>query len=222
MRRTAIRGIIFDFDGVLVDSEPIRFRAGVEALAEIGVSLTWELFAKHWLGRTDEVGLRDILGPRFETEGAGVIARRNTRYEGLLAEVPFFPDAIRLLDRLPPELSLAIASGSRRLEVTTILARVGLSHRFHALVSAGDYARAKPFPDPFLLAARGLDIPPKACLVVEDSPAGVVAGRAAGMAVVAVDRRGAGDSLAERGWRVASLDAVEIAGGGDVFVHRAG
>lgn len=206
-----VRAILFDFDGVLVDSEPTRFQAGALALAEIGVPLTWELFATYWLGRTDAVGLEAILGPLFEPEGAGVIARRNARYEGLLAGVPLFPDAVRLLDRLPPMLPLAIASGSRRMEVEAILDRVGLSQRFQALVAAGEYARAKPFPDPFLQAALALGVPAEDCLVIEDSPAGVAAARAAGMAVIAVDRRGAGDGLAEKRCRVAGLDEVEIA-----------
>jgi beta-phosphoglucomutase-like phosphatase (HAD superfamily) len=97
------------------------------------------------------------------------------------------------------------------MEVEAILDRVGLSQRFRALVTAGDYARAKPFPDPFLQAARALGVPTEDCLVIEDSPAGVTAARAAGMAVIAVDRRGAGDGLAEKRCRVAGLDEVEIA-----------
>lgn len=216
-----IRAIVFDFDGVLVDSEPIRFRAGADALAEIGVPLTWALFAAHWLGRTDEAGLRDILGPRFDAEGPAVIARRNLQYAGRLAEVPVFPDALRLLDRLPPALPLAIASGSRRAEVEAILTRAGLSSHFHALVTAGEYARPKPHPDPFLQAARALGAPAAACLVIEDAPAGVAAGRAAGMQVIAVDRRGAGDDLAEARSRVTSLDAVEVSQQGDVSVRDA-
>ncbi len=171
-----IGAILFDFDGVLVDSEPVRFRAGAEALRAIGVALPWETFTRHWAGRTDEAALRDILGARFEADGSEAIARRNVAYEERLAEVPFFPDAIRLLGRLPSGFPLAIASGSRRTEVAAILARLDLSHRFHALVTAGGYARSKPAPDPFLAAASVLKVPAEACLVVEDSPAGVAAG----------------------------------------------
>jgi len=76
-----IRAIIFDFDGVLFDSEPVRFRAGAQALTEIGVTLTWEEFTRCWLGRTDEAGLRDILGKRFAADGPRVIERRNVVYE---------------------------------------------------------------------------------------------------------------------------------------------
>jgi HAD superfamily hydrolase (TIGR01509 family) len=215
---TPIRAVVFDFDGVLVDSEPVRFRAGAQALAEVGVVLTWEQFLATWFGRTDTAGLGDILGPRFATEGPGVIARRNVLYEQALEDVPAYPDAARLLRRLPPGIRAAVATGSRRLEVERILAHLGLSRHFHVLVTAEDYRRAKPDPDPFLTAARRLGEPPHACLVVEDSPAGVAAAREAEMPVVAVDR-GRGADLARATWLVQSLDALVLGPSGEVIVH---
>jgi beta-phosphoglucomutase len=212
--------ILFDFDGVLVDSEPVRYRAGAEALGTIGVSLPWETFVRHWAGRTDEAALRDILGARFDAEGSRIIARRNLAYEARLAEVPFFPDAIRLLQRLPAGLPLAIVSGSRRTEVERLLTRPDLLRRFRALITADGYARSKPAPDPFLAAASALGVRAEACLVVEDSPAGIAAGRAAGMDVVAVDRRRSGAALGESRWRVESLDALEFAAAGDMIVNH--
>src|SRR5574341_407762 len=101
-----IEAILFDFDGVLVDSEPIRFHAAAAALAEIGVPLDWEGFAKSWLGRTDEAGLRDLLGERFDVEARRVIERRNALYEERLEEVPGFPDALRFVQRLPEGIRL--------------------------------------------------------------------------------------------------------------------
>ena len=187
-----VRAILFDFDGVLVDSEPLRFRTGAQALEAIGVRLTWDLFARCRLGRPEEATLRDILGPRFDTEAPGVIARRNAPYEAFLNDVPFFPDAERLLQR------------------------------FHVLVTVGDYARAKPASDPFLAAARGVGQPPEACLVIEDSPAGVAAAKAAGMAVVAADRRGGSEPLGRPTWAVRSLDALEISVAGEVIVYGIG
>lgn len=216
---TPIRGIILDFDGVLVDSEPIRFKAGAQALAEIGVSLTRERFLAVWLGRTDQAGLREILGDRFEAEGKRVVARRNQLYEAWLDEVPLYPDAADLLARLPGDPRLAVATGSRRVEVERILGRAGMLARFHALVTAEDYARAKPAPDPFLAAARKLDVPPASCLVVEDSRAGVLAAQAAGMPVVGVDR-GRGATLHHATWTVASLDALSLTPGGEVVIEE--
>ena len=215
-----IQAIIFDFDGVLVDSEPIRFKAGARALAEIGVSLTWELFLKHWFGRTDRAGLRDILRDRFESDGDRVVERRNALYEAWLDEVPTYPDTVQLLQRIPNGIRLAVATGSRRTEVERILARVGLSRRFHAVVTAEDYVSAKPAPDPFLAAACRLDVEAASCLVIEDTPAGVAAAHAAAMPVLAVDR-GRGAALDNATWRVMSLEELSLTQEGEIVVQAA-
>jgi sugar-phosphatase len=97
------------------------------------------------------------------------------------------------------------------------LSRLGLSQYFHALVTAENYRRAKPDPDPFLTAASRLEIPPAACLVVEDSPAGVAAAHAAGMPVVGVDR-GRGMDLTRATWPVQTLDALHLGPDGTVAV----
>jgi HAD superfamily hydrolase (TIGR01509 family) len=215
-----VRGILFDFDGVLVDSEPIRFSAGVQALAEIGESLTWDRFVKFWLGRTDEAGLRDLLGGRFEAEGRRIIERRNALYEARLDEVPGAPDALRLVQRVPEGVRLAVVTGSRRIEVEAILWRLAVSERFHVLVTAEDYGQAKPAPEPFLAAAHRLDLPPVACLVIEDSPAGVAAALAAGMPVVAKGRRPGEGQLDEATWKVSSLDDLTLRDNGEVVVKE--
>jgi beta-phosphoglucomutase len=220
MAPVRVRGIVFDFDGVLVDSEPIRFKAGALALEEIGVPLTWEGFITTWLGRTDQAGLRDILGERYESQGKRVVARRNALYEAWLAEVPPYADAIRLLGRIPTGIRLSLATGSRRMEVERILTRLGSIQRFQALVTAEDYRHAKPAPEPFLVAARHMDLQPASCLVVEDSPAGVVAAHAAGMPVLAVDRGRVAEGLDQATWTVASLEALSVTPEGEVVVKE--
>jgi beta-phosphoglucomutase len=213
-----IQAVLFDFDGVLVDSEPVRFKAGAQALAEIGVTLSWERFVRFWLGRTDEAGLQDILGDRFAAEGAGVAARRNALYEAHLDAVPAFPDAVRLARRVPAALPLAVVTGSRRTEVTRILDRLEITGLFPVIVTAEDYAHAKPAPDPFLAAAGRLGVTPAACLVIEDTRAGVAAACAAGMRVVAVDRGRGAVRLDGATWRVSSLDAIGLTPNGEVVV----
>lgn len=219
MNPLCIQAVLFDFDGVLVHSEPIRFKAGVRALEEIGVSLTWDRFMRFWLGRTDDAGLRDLLGDRFEVDGRRVVARRNALYEERLDEVPAFPDTVRLMERVPDGTKLAVATGSRRMEVDRILTRLRLLSRFHAIVTAEDYARAKPAPDPFLVAARRLDLPPASCLVIEDSLAGVAGARAAGMPVVAVDRGRGAAGVDQADWIVANLDELSLTPAGGVGVR---
>jgi HAD superfamily hydrolase (TIGR01509 family) len=214
-----VRAAIFDFDGVLVDSEPIRFKAGAQALEEIGVSLTWERFMRFWLGRTDDAGLRDLLGNRFQADGKRVVARRNALYEERLDEAQAFPDSVQLIRRVPDGTRLAVATGSRRTEVERILTRLRLFQDFHAIVTAEDYARAKPAPDPFLAAARRLEISPRSCLVIEDSAAGVTAAHAAGMPVVAVDRGRGAIGLDQADWTVASLDELTLTSIGEVVAR---
>jgi beta-phosphoglucomutase len=219
MKPLCIQAVLFDFDGVLVDSEPIRFKAGARALEEIGVSLTWDRFMRFWLGRTDAAGLRDLLGDRFEADGQCVVARRNALYEERLDEVPAFPDTVRLMERVPDGTKLAVATGSRRMEVDRILTRLRLVSRLHAIVTAEDYARAKPAPDPFLTAARRLHLPPASCLVIEDSLAGITAARAAGMPVVAVDRGRGAVGLEQATWTVGSLEEITLGPAGQVTIH---
>ena len=222
MNPIRVQAILFDFDGVLVDSEPIRFTAGARALGEIGEALTWERFMRLWLGRTDEAGLRDLLGDRYEAEGTRVAARRNALYEERMDEVPAFDDSVRLIRRVPDGIRLGVATGSRRKEVEEILGHLGLSHHFQAIVTAEDYAHAKPAPDPFLTAARRLGVPPASCLVLEDSAAGVAAAHAAGMAVVAVDRGRGAVGLDKATWTVASLNEIELTPAGEIIVQGTG
>jgi beta-phosphoglucomutase-like phosphatase (HAD superfamily) len=213
-----IRAVLFDFDGVLFDSEPVRFRAGAQALTELGITLTWEDFTRCWLGRTDEAGLRDIMGERFEADGRQVIARRNALYEERLDEVQAFTDAGRFLRRVPHGIRLAIATGSRRLEVEGILWRAVMTQSFQTIVTAEDYGRPKPAPDPFQAAARLLKLSPASCLVIEDSPSGVAAAQAAGMPVVAVERGREIPGLEKATWKVATLDDLSLTPRGEVVV----
>ena len=189
-------------------------------MAEIGVSLKWDDFTRCWLGRTEEAGLRDILGARFEADGPRVIARRNVLYEERLEEVQPFTDAGRFLRRIPEGTRLAIATGSRRLEVEGILWRAVMTQSFHAIVTAEDYSHAKPDPDPFLVAARLLKLSPAACLVIEDSPSGVAAAHAAGMPVVAVERGHEVPGLERATWKVGTLDDLTLTIKGEVIVKE--
>jgi beta-phosphoglucomutase-like phosphatase (HAD superfamily) len=216
-----IRAVLFDVDGVLTDSEPTRFRVGAQALAEVGVPLTREAFQACWLGRTTEAALQDVLGERFARLGPQVIERRNGLYEEQMDRIDAFPDAIRLLRRMPPELRLGIATGARRGEVESILWRAALTESFGTLVTAEDYPRAKPAPDAFLVAARLLHLSPAACLVIEDSPAGVAAAQAAGMPVVAVRRDSSAPELVGATWHVTSLDDLNLSSRGEVSIRSA-
>jgi HAD superfamily hydrolase (TIGR01509 family) len=147
-----------------------------------------------------------------------VVERRNAIYEQTLDEVQPFTDAGRFLRQVPQGIRLAIATGSRRSEVESILWRAVMTQSFHTIVTAEDYARPKPAPDPFQTAARLLQLSPASCLVIEDSPAGVTAAQAAGMPVAAVERGRELPGLEQATWKVATLDDLSLTPRGEVVV----
>ncbi len=183
-----IQAVIFDMDGVLVDTEPRHFAALNAVLASEGYRLAPEdnrLFLGLTLERT-----WDLVIERFGLTGS----RRDyhDRYDrAVLAELeqPLDPaPGVRqlLAATRAAGLALALASSSRRAWVTATLRSLGLADCFPVIVAGDEVTAGKPDPEIFLTAARRLGIPPEHCLVIEDSPAGIEAARRAGMPVVAV------------------------------------
>jgi HAD superfamily hydrolase (TIGR01509 family) len=185
---TRIAAVIFDMDGVLVDSEPLHLRATQAALGTRGPSYT-ERDNQSFFGATDADLLRllrilfnlpDTTAALVEAKTAHLITMIRT--EGRLRPgVPVVPLTLR-----EAGLPLALATASRRPVIQAVLERVGLDRAFGAVVSGDEVARGKPAPDGFLMAARRLAVEPERCLVVEDSRNGVLAAKAAGMLVAAV------------------------------------
>ena len=184
----AIQAVIFDLDGVLVDTEPRHFAALNAVLAAEGYRLAPEdnrLFLGLTLERT-----WDLVVERFGLTGAREDYHR--RYDrAVLAELeqPLdpAPGVRQLLEALRAAgLPLALASSSRRAWVTATLHSLGLAEYFPITVAGDEVTAGKPDPEIFLSAARRLGVPPERCLVIEDSPAGIEAARRAGMRVIAV------------------------------------
>jgi HAD superfamily hydrolase (TIGR01509 family) len=209
-----IRAIIFDFNGVLVDDEPVHFELFREVLADEGIALSEREYQAEYLGYDDRGCFEVALGRAGQsTDRARIdalITRKADRY-ATLAEtgLRFFPGAAGAVAALADRWPLAICSGALRAEIAYALARMGLSHRISAIVSAEDTDRCKPDPEGYLLALDALrstvgeGLEAADCLVVEDSLAGVQSARAAGMRVVAVAHTYPADQL-----RAAGADAV--------------
>jgi HAD superfamily hydrolase (TIGR01509 family) len=175
--------IIFDCDGVLVDSEPISNRIMAEVLTENGLPATLEMCYEHFMGRTmsDCVG---ILAKRFDhvvSDDFVDIVRERT-LDALSQEIAPVPGIAVTLDRI--SVPMCVASSGQLVKMRTTLGRTGLLRYFEdRLFSAAGMARGKPHPDVFLHAAEAMGAEPGACAVIEDSPVGVNAGVAAGMTV---------------------------------------
>jgi HAD superfamily hydrolase (TIGR01509 family) len=179
----AIDAIIFDMDGVLVDSEPVHFEAMRRLMEEHGVAYTW-LDEENFFGCTDREVFRQIrkrygLAEHEHDLAEAWIERVVQLLPGRIAPMAGVP---RVLDRLGASgLRLALASSSSPAIIRATIDILGLADVFEVTVSGRDVASGKPAPDIFLEAARRLGVPPSACLVVEDSQNGLRASIAAGI-----------------------------------------
>ena len=189
-----LRGVIFDFDGVLVDSESAHFDAFRKVLAdEFHFDLTAAEYDAHYLGFDDHTCVRrafELRGLQSSPEAVSDLVDRKWRaYEDGLSRVPFFPGAERLVRELHEAgIPLGIASGSRRPEIETILRGRDLLGCFRGIVGSGDVRNFKPHPEPYL-RARSLLFPadsPEGVVVFEDSTAGIASARAADLRVIGV------------------------------------
>ena len=201
--------VLFDCDGVLVDSEPIALRLLLETLEAAGLHLSPAEADALFLGRSLAT-TREIVAKEYglALPDTALDAMRRALYAAFRAELQPTPGIAETLDALPCPFCVASSSQPERIELS--LTVTGLWPRFRdRAFSATMVKRGKPAPDLFLYAARALGYAPPACLVVEDSPAGISAAKAARMRVVAFTGGSHAASEDHRG-RVAALrpDAV--------------
>ncbi len=154
--RPAVKALVFDLDGVIVDSEPIHLEAFRRALAPFGVTLTDEEYYRTYVAFTDRDAFACALAGRPEAVARGVAEKQRIFWELFHDRVQPFPDALALLGRLPAHLPLALATGATASEADHALRTLGIRQRFAALVAAEDYRRGKPDPEPYRVAADRL------------------------------------------------------------------
>lgn len=190
-----LRAVVFDFDGVLVDSEPIHFRALRDCLAPEGIVIDEDAYYASYAAYDDRTAIRLALeqhGVAYDGRRIDEVAQRKSGlFDELLRGIPFFPGAADLVRALARELPIAIASGALRSEIERILDGGGLRDSFRAIVGAEDVARTKPDPMPYqqavaLLARDTPGLRTEDCLAFEDTMAGIASARAAGLKVVGV------------------------------------
>lgn len=182
-----IKGIVFDMDGVLVDSEPLHMAAWRAALAEHNLSYSDHWFA-NWVGVPDsELAKHLIAQHRLDVSSIDLRDSKRACFRRLAtSELKPFAGVLSGLASLRRTCRIGCATGSARREAEHGLEAAGLLPFMDALVTADDVARSKPFPDTYEQAARELGLAPAQCLAVEDSPTGVESAARAGCRVVAV------------------------------------
>ena len=180
-----IRAILWDNDGVLVDTEGLYFQAGHEVLATQGVELTHRDFAEQSLKKG--LSVFDFLPDQNAELIEELRLKRNARYSALLAEgVQVVDGVVETLETFHGRVQMGIVTGSRRDHFDIVHAKTDLLPFFDFVLAREDYEEAKPHPDSYLTAMRLHGLQPDDCVVVEDSERGCVAAAAAGLRVLAV------------------------------------
>ncbi|MFO0701598.1 MAG: HAD family phosphatase [Nitrospira sp.] len=193
-----MRAIIFDFDGVIADTEPLHFEGLRRTLADIQITLTEKDYYSNYLGFDDRGCILEALRVNHRPISSSLVedlmAKKAIAYMASIKEhLVIFPGVRTFIEDAAAIYPLAIASGALRPEIELVLEQIGLRNAFGHITSAEDVAQGKPHPEPFLHALAGLNrhqatttIPTGSCLVIEDSRPGIRAAKAAGMRVLAV------------------------------------
>ena len=177
---------IFDCDGTLADTMPLHYRAWRAVLHEHEADFPEALFYE--LGGMPTEKIVELLNARhgYSMSPLETALKKEVLFLEMLAEIEPIEPVVAIVAEVSGRLPMAVASGGNRHVVTRTLRALGLLEKFQTIVCAEDYARGKPFPDPFLVAAERLGVDPAKCLVFEDTLIGEEAARAAGMASVLV------------------------------------
>ncbi|HKE87105.1 MAG TPA: HAD family phosphatase [Vicinamibacterales bacterium] len=192
-----LQAVIFDFDGVIANSEPLHLMAFQQALEHEGVELTTHDYYSRYLGYDDagvfEALARDRRLQMSATDVATLVARKGEHMEALLhSDAVLFPGAAEFIRDTAAAVPIAIASGAQRHEIVAIVESAGLAHLFAAIVASGDTPESKPSPAPYRLAfdrlreVAGDVLDPRRTVAIEDSRWGLESADGAGLRRVAV------------------------------------
>ena len=213
-----VRAVVFDFDGVIANSEPLHFRAFHDVLASEGITLTAADYYARYLGYNDERAFHEIgaeQGRRWDDRTvAELIARKAVVMEEFEQHASIlFPGAREAIEQLAGRCPLAIASGALRAEIERKLRREQLTGCFAVIVAGDDGVPSKPAPDPYLRAVERLaaihgSIPPSHCVAVEDSPWGLESAILAGLRTVGITHTYAQDALAHADATIDKMSAL--------------
>jgi beta-phosphoglucomutase len=218
-----LRAIVFDFDGVIANSEPLHFRAFRDVLAERGVPLAEHEYYTRYLGYDDLGAFQAIAADHGRTwsagELAGLMAHKASQMETLERDGSvLFPGAAAAIRRAAAAVPLAIASGALGAEIRRVLDGADLTRYFSAIVAAEDTTASKPAPDPYrqavaLLCTATGDPALRAadCVAIEDSRWGIASARAAGLRTVGVTSSFDAGELAQADLVIGSLRDLDLA-----------
>jgi len=206
-----VEGVIFDMDGVIVDSEPRHQQAFMDIFHEIGYAHNHSIKFDDYLGKSDRAVWDDFIAihqPEYSIED--LTARKQNRLIDLIQEEqPIFETLPELVEKLYPKFTLSVASGSLHPVIDVVLEIENLRRFFPTVVSSQDVAKGKPAPDIFLRAADLMKVSPDKICVIEDAAAGVQAGKSAGMSVIAITNSLPSSALVNADFVVSDYESIE-------------
>ena len=198
-----LKAIVFDFDGIVVDSERLHYQAFMDAARPLDIRMSYDQYVDQLIGYDDRDAFRVMLatiqgadltdGPEAYKGDDRAVAQLKTEkasaFQRLVAGgIEPIPGAVELIQQASPQMPLAISSGATRRDIDLMLSVIGLADSFSAIVSADDVARSKPDPQSYVMAVQALaarhsdlDLQAAQCLAIEDTAAGIEAARAAGL-----------------------------------------
>lgn len=201
--------VIFDFDGVIVDTEPLHYAAFQRTLEPLGLHFTWQEYVETYIGFDD----RDAFKYAFSSKGTklsqdelhSLIEQKAAFFQEVIrSDVSAYPGVLDLIIHLHAnKIPLAICSGALKADIDPILAMLGISDYFEAIVTADDVAVSKPDPESYQLAferlqtAHQYSFSKEATIAIEDTPAGISAAKVAGLMVCAVTNSYPADRLSQ-------------------------
>ncbi len=193
-----LKAVIFDFDGIIVDTEPIHYQAFQDVLQPLGLGYSWDEYLEKYIGYDDRDAFREAFTCACKKLDDGflcdLIDRKAAVFEKIVQRgVQPYPGVVELVKAISGTLPLALCSGALRRDIVPILEQFGLQEAFDAIVTADDVQASKPDPESYILSLERLNgvfsatpILPGECVAIEDTPAGIASASSAGINVIAV------------------------------------
>lgn len=215
-----LKAVVFDFDGIIVDSEPLHYKAFQKVLEPLGAGFSWEEYIDKYMGFDDRDAFREAFRssalPLSDVKLAEIIELKASLFHEVASEgVSSYPGVIQLIKSISGSTPMAICSGALRSDILPVLEMLSISDCFDCIVTAEDVSLSKPDPASYTLAVNRLRmifpdnaITPSSSVAIEDTPAGISSAKSAGLIVLSVTNSYPAKELASADMVVESLALV--------------
>jgi len=205
-----ISAVIFDFDGIIVDSEKLHWTAFDRVARPLGKIISWPEYVEAFIGFDDRDAFRHAFPGLEKNELAELMKKKAAAFQDLLESdgADALPGSVDLIKHLSGNIPLAICSGALRQDIRPVLKKLGIEKAFDTIVTADDTHISKPDPAPYKLAMKKLGV--TSGMAIEDTPAGISSAKGAGLQVLAVTNSYSAEFLTQADAVIASLEGLTL------------